>query len=98
MHQGDRMNEHEFTACLAEAHPTDRLEHIAQETGCATEVVQTLYQDQYQLLQRDARVRSFLPLLALKRVRDLLRHGRAHLGDANTGGAGVMTGPHFGLI
>ena len=57
---------------MAEA-PKDRLEQLADETGCATEVVQSLYQGEYQLLQRNARVRNYLPVLALKRVRDLLR-------------------------
>lgn len=66
--------------CMAESNadqtaqaPTDRLEQLADETGWAAEVVQNLYQGEYQLLQRDARVRNFLPVLALKRVRDLLR-------------------------
>jgi Protein of unknown function (DUF3562) len=58
---------------LAAAPPTERLEQLADETGCAAEVVQNLYQGEYQLLQREARVSNYLPVLALKRVRDLLR-------------------------
>jgi Protein of unknown function (DUF3562) len=58
---------------LAEAPPTDRLEQLADQTGCATEVVQNLYEGEYQLLQREARVSNYIPVLALKRVRDILR-------------------------
>lgn len=53
--------------------PTDRLEQLADETGCPAEVVQNLYQGECQLLQSDARVSKFIPVLAFKRVRDLLR-------------------------
>jgi len=56
----------------------DEFEQLAEKTGCATEIVEDLYRNEFQLLHRDARVRSYIPVLAMKRVRDRLRkHGSA---------------------
>jgi hypothetical protein len=59
---------------MADRHTLPReLEQLAIETGCGAQVVQDLYQGQFELLQRDARVRVYIPVLAMKRVRDVLR-------------------------
>jgi Protein of unknown function (DUF3562) len=49
------------------------VEQLAHETGCNAQVVRDLYQDELQLLHREARVRAYIPVLAMKRVRDVLR-------------------------
>ena len=51
------------------------LEALANERGCAAQVVQDLYQGELELLQSEARVHAYIPVLAAKRVRDLLRVG-----------------------
>jgi len=58
---------------------TDEFEQLAEKTGCAAQIVEDLYRNEFQLLHREARVRSYIPVLAMKRVRDRLRkhHGSA---------------------
>jgi hypothetical protein len=51
----------------------DHLERLALEAGCTAEVVQSLYQEEIQHLQSRARVGTYIPVLAMKRVRDALR-------------------------
>ena len=58
---------------MADAYPSKQLEQLADEAGCTAQIVQDLYQDQFETLQRDARVRAFIPVLAVKHVRDVLR-------------------------
>ena len=55
----------------------DPLERLASEAGCTTEVVQSLYQEEIRHLQSRARVGTFIPVLAMKRVRDALRRTRS---------------------
>ena len=54
----------------------DHLERLASEAGCTAEVVQSLYQEAIQHLSSRARVGTFIPVLAMKRVRDALRRTR----------------------
>ena len=51
----------------------DHLEQLASEAGFAAEVVHSLYQEEIQQLQSGARVGTYIPVLAMKRVRDVLR-------------------------
>lgn len=46
----------------------DRLRDIAQLTGCPLEHVRELHEDEWLLLEQQARIRDFLPLLAMKHV------------------------------
>jgi hypothetical protein len=55
----------------------DHLERLASEAGCTAEVVQSLYQEEIQHLQSRARVGTYIPVLAMKRVRDALRRTRS---------------------
>jgi Protein of unknown function (DUF3562) len=57
----------------------DHLERLASEAGCTAEVVQDLYQEEIQHLQRRARVGTYIPVLAMKRVRDALRRTGAKI-------------------
>jgi hypothetical protein len=54
----------------------DHLERLASEAGCTAEAVQSLYQEEIQHLQSRARVGTYIPVLAMKRVRDALRRTR----------------------
>lgn len=49
------------------------LEELADRSGCSIERVEDIYSRELLLLQRDARIRAFIPGLAMKRVRDALR-------------------------
>jgi hypothetical protein len=52
------------------------LEELAEQSGCSIDVVEDIYSEEFVRLQRDARIRSYIPVLAMKRVRDALRHER----------------------
>ena len=52
------------------------LERLASEAGCTAGVVQSLYQEAIQHLQSRARVGTYIPVLAMKLVRDALRRTR----------------------
>lgn len=62
---------------MADSFPRE-LQELATETGCGPQIVQDLYQDQVELLQRDARVRTYIRVIAIKRVRDVLRRTESH--------------------
>ena len=49
------------------------VEQLARESGYPLEFVQDLYQRELVSLEHDARIRSYIPVLAMKRVRDALR-------------------------
>ena len=49
---------------------------LAIASGCALDVVQELYQRELSLLQREARIDTYVPLLAARRVRDVLQRER----------------------
>jgi len=59
---------------IADVDPTDRLGQIAAETGCSADLVQDIYRGECRQLKREARISNFIPALAVKRVRDALRH------------------------
>lgn len=71
---------------IADAEPTERLDQIAEDTGCAADVVQVLYRDEYDQLRREARISSFIQVLALKRVRDVLQNGERDVQENSLGG------------
>jgi len=52
-------------------HP--QLLELAEKTSCRFEVVLEVYERELLLLERTARVRSFIPALAMKRVLNALR-------------------------
>ncbi len=56
------------------------VEQLARESGHSLEFVQNLYKRELLYLEHHARIRSYIPVLALKRVRDALRgkHRAAH--------------------
>lgn len=67
----------------AHASPANRTHHdhalferLAMESDCSPEIVWDLYQRELQLLQHEARVHGFIPVLALKHVRNALRRQR----------------------
>ncbi len=62
-----------MAARRADAPFKDHLEQLASEAGCAAEDVRSLYQEEIQHLQSRARVGTYIPVLAMKRVRDVLR-------------------------
>jgi hypothetical protein len=49
------------------------IEGIARLFGCDAEEVQSLYDSNMTELKRDAIIMDFLPIFALRRIRDLLR-------------------------
>lgn len=57
-------------------HDSALLERLAMESECSPEIVRDLYQRELQLLQHEARVQGFIPVLALKHVRNALRRQR----------------------
>ncbi len=64
-------------------------EQLARELGCPMELVLGLYERELVLLEHGARVRSYIPVLAMKRVRDALRGKRStHRRDVVTQAAG----------
>jgi hypothetical protein len=52
------------------------LEKVAADCRCAVEVVEQLYRREIQSLQARATIQTFLPIVALRRVRDTLRARR----------------------
>ena len=52
------------------------VEQLANESGYSLEFVQDLYQRQVVFLGDGARIRAYIPVLAMKRVRDALRGDR----------------------
>ena len=66
-----------MAARKAETSFKDHLEQLASEAGCTAESVQSLYQEEIQDLQSRARVGTYIPVLAMKRVRDALRRTRS---------------------
>ncbi len=69
-----------MAARKADSSSKDQLEQLASEAGCTAEVVQNLYQEEIQHLQSRARVGTYIAVLAMKRVRDLLRRTRGQSG------------------
>jgi len=61
------------------------VEQLAHESGCSMELVRDLYERELMFLGHDARIRSYIPVLAMKRVRAALRshrsaaHGRSRV-------------------
>lgn len=51
------------------------LAQLANDYGYSLEAVEDLYQQELSLLQRNARIGIYVPLLAMRRVRDVLRDG-----------------------
>jgi len=49
------------------------LERLADESGCPVEIIVELYEREVFFLGRGARIQSYIPVLAMKRVRDALR-------------------------
>lgn len=52
-------------------------EQLAEESGCPRELVVDLYERELVLLEDGARIRSYIPVLAMKRVRAALRGKRS---------------------
>jgi len=52
-------------------HP--QLRELAARANCRIEVVIELYQHELHFLERNSRIHSYIPVLAMKRVRDALR-------------------------
>ena len=48
-------------------------EQLARESGCPLDLVLDLYERELVRLEHDARIRSYIPVLAMKRVRDALK-------------------------
>jgi hypothetical protein len=53
------------------------LERLAARTHRPVELVRELYQRELDRLEREARIARFLPLIALRHVREMLRHDTA---------------------
>jgi hypothetical protein len=53
------------------------VEQLAHESGCSMQLVQSLYEQELVFVGREARIRSYVPVLAMKRVRDALRGSRS---------------------
>ena len=58
-------------------HSGPPVEQLAHESGHSPEFVQDLYKRELMSLEHDARIHSYIPVLAMKRVRDALRGGRS---------------------
>ena len=50
-----------------------QLTELAARANCGLEVVIELYQHELRFLERNSRIHSYIPVLAMKRVRDALR-------------------------
>jgi phosphatidylserine decarboxylase len=80
---------------------TDRglaqFEQLADESGSSPEIVRDLYQRELVLLQHDARIRSYIPVLAMKRVRKALGQQRTRKrvspGSSSTSSSTSEPGP-----
>lgn len=57
-------------------HSSSSFERLANESGCSPDIVRDLYQREFELLQHGARVHGFIPVLAMKHVRNVLRQQR----------------------
>jgi hypothetical protein len=57
-------------------HSATQFERLANQWGCSTQFVRDLYQQELELLQHNAQVHGFIPVLALKQVRNALRRQR----------------------
>lgn len=53
---------------------TSRLESLAQETGTALHLVKAIYSDELLALEHDARIRTYLSVIAMRRTRMILQH------------------------
>jgi len=53
------------------------VEQLAHESGHSLEFVQDLYKRELMFLEHDARIHSYIPVLAMKRVRAALRGNRS---------------------
>jgi len=53
------------------------IEDLAQESQLSIDAVTQLYEDERTLLQADARLTNFLPILTLRHVREALRRRSA---------------------
>jgi len=51
------------------------LEKLAGQHHCPLELVERLYVRELTLLEGEARVQAFVPVVALRRVREVLRRG-----------------------
>lgn len=51
-----------------------RLEQIAADTHRPLEIVEQLYMSELAILDREARVQAFLPVIAERRVKEALRN------------------------
>ncbi len=54
------------------------MESLATESQAPIEQVEEIYQRELSALEAQARIKSFLPLLVHRRVRDVLAHRRQH--------------------
>jgi hypothetical protein len=73
------------TASAAMIPRADRssIARLALDFGRPAQVVERLYLSELAGLERQARIRRYLPLLALRRVREALRDGAYEQGDAS---------------
>lgn len=51
-----------------------RLESLAQETDTALHLVKAIYSDELRALESQARIRTFLTVIAMRRTRIILQH------------------------
>lgn len=56
------------------ADETTRLESLAQETDTALNLVKTIYTEELHALESQARIRTFLSVIAMRRTRMILQH------------------------
>jgi len=51
------------------------MEKLAADWSCPVELVEQLYVGELKVLERNARIQTFVPVVALRRVREALRDG-----------------------
>jgi|SRR5258707_11332232 len=74
-------------AIAAEEYPTggdSDIEGLARETGIAVALVHKVYRVEHAKLDRVARIKTYVPVLIRRRVKELLQRHRAVLLDASS--------------
>jgi len=61
------------TADISSLHRST-IEELAADSHSPVELVERLYRDELTILESQARIRVYLPLIVRRRVRDVLRH------------------------
>ncbi len=52
------------------------IESIATECQLSKDDVRQLFEEQYQRLDKQSRIKSFIPILCTKNVKEIIRHSR----------------------